>query len=68
MGESRWRLWCIRKYALEFAGEQSPTDYSSENKAKVKTICLTSDTTGQRTVEPVGLHDVPCVMSEHIHI
>ena len=39
-----------------------------QNKAKVQTICLTSDTTGQRTVEPEGLHDVPCVINEHIHI
>jgi hypothetical protein len=29
VGKSIWRLWRIRKYALELASEQSPTDYSS---------------------------------------
>lgn len=39
-----------------------------QGKDKVHTMYLTSDTTTQKTVELEELSNVPCTMTEHIHI
>jgi hypothetical protein len=68
MGESIWRLGGVRKYTLKFASEQRPKIYSKlSGYGRARSVCLTFDTTGQKTEEPEGLSDVPCVTYEHIH-
>jgi hypothetical protein len=67
MGKSVRRLWGVRKYALNLASEQRPTKLTRQDRGGACIVCLTFDTTGQKTLEPEGLCNAPRDANEHVH-